>query len=253
MNDRDVYAGLGYDWVFPNRRRDIDYASMTADEVRELDRMCASEGWVGQDLKECARGWFEAKPGSSVGLMAAHSWHRAMECLDVWPDYPKLGLDVNSWIECRDAASMTMYTSICSVEEARRMLWGAVGRGRSWLDGLWLSSTMGRTTADMAGIDASELGKVAKRYHWAEAELQKAGWGLVAVGEGASSSWAELTVLSLMLPALHSCGDRARKAGNDRVSRRPANQLVHMVERLGTKGIEAMLPVVGRCAGVFGM
>src|SRR4051812_35237513 len=77
--EANPYDEVDY-WIWPNRRIDLNYASLTVDEVAELDRRVAGRGFEGAGLREISEAWFK---GGCSDPALSHAWHRKRETLKI--------------------------------------------------------------------------------------------------------------------------------------------------------------------------
>lgn len=134
-------------WPWPNRREDIDYSSMSIEEVGELDVACVRAGlveavremnplsmnWAARQDKavrslETVRAlWVEASGDRRVLL--AHAWHRHMERIPIWKPVDAVMGDRSGWYgDGTGALSELVYLSCVSQYELARMLIGFSAR-----------------------------------------------------------------------------------------------------------------------------
>lgn len=259
MSSDDVYDKLPLRWQYPNRRRDINYAELDAEEVAELDAKASAEGWfktarlkvedaqdvgwrfltdqkrVRKGLEECRTGWL-----NGAGAVSAHAWHRHMEQLDVWPGSMG-GLGLAFFRESgREAYSGLLYTHFVSVFECQRFVLNGVVRLRAWAEVAALDGTLAQ-----AGLSEGLTNRLVK-YLIASVGLwtRPNGWGqaIEFPNAGYVADLEEVLCFSECGVVLYPELDRFARAGKKQRDRAVVNRLRSIVN--GTFG--ARLTAVSR-------
>lgn len=288
LRDSDVYENLLTPWIWPNRARDLDYASLGRAELEELRVGCVEAGWKmpsasailefgrggfnNHDVNEkkaakamlsAQRAWFDASPGSHARLLAAHAWHSWRAYLPVWEPSMMLILGPGEFLRGGlDACGDLLYTSFSCVEELQRVVLNAIVRGLMWLRRRDRLFKMGVASGD--GVSARDVEFCARRLDdclklWEY--RRRDGWSTF-VGDWVRnpdpsvdlgvSSWRELNCLMMLGSGLSGALDRFSRVAVNRAERRVVTRTQSICATTFAKNVTLMLPVIISAGGAEG-
>lgn len=217
MAEHNQVDDHGNVWLWPNRKRDIDYASMSADEIFELDEECKKAGWFKTGginprdswkgkyilerfeapsdrlltgLEESRAAWSQATGDLK---QAAHSWHRHMEARVRWDASAGNMISWEDWkdgigdgIAPQDAAGGWAYRNFCSIWEFDRWFLNWVLRSQAWTASLVWESENGKVVLPYPASGNGDLVRLARmfvgcREEWTMARRNRVGLDLMGV------------------------------------------------------------------------
>jgi hypothetical protein len=239
--EANPYDEVDY-WIWPNRRIDLNYASLDVSEVAELDRRVEGLGFSGAGLREISEAWFK---GGCSDPALSHAWHLARaglkigDCLyETWP----FGMDHKLFAATGfDAWSGPLYTEFCSIAELHRIFVPAVIGIKQWLNVGLGRLDRGVSEKEFTFRDRGSLVKVQKHFDFVCARAIEAtadSWDIYPGGALDDSwnrlgGWSDIYAFVVGARGWLAGVNRLKRLALNRGERREANKMLNVVGNVG--------------------
>lgn len=244
-------------WLWPNRRIDLNYASLTVDEVAELDRRVEGRGFLGAAPLEIAKVWVAS---GSADRELAHAWHLARAGLDfsecVYEPAP-FGMSPHLFrVTGYDAWSGPLYTDFCSVAEFQRVFIPFAACACAWLGRGIAQLDRGVSALEFTFCERSAIVKVSKHFRLIrDRSAAVADVDPIALVPDQSwknfRGWPDIYVFLACAPGWIEGLSRLKRLELKRSDRRVTNKFLNVITTMGTGNLPLVYAIANEGAGLF--